>query len=98
MKIGFYATGSATSGHADLLDQIQLAEEAGFDSVWLRERHFHLDHQGRNFFTSPFVVAAYIAARTRRLRLGIGARILPLDHPVHIAEDGATVDVMSNGR
>jgi alkanesulfonate monooxygenase SsuD/methylene tetrahydromethanopterin reductase-like flavin-dependent oxidoreductase (luciferase family) len=98
VKIGFYATGSASSGYSELLEQIEYAEEAGFDSVWLRERHFHADHQGRNFFTSPFVIAAYVAARTRRIRIGIGARILPLDHPIHIAEDGATVDVISRGR
>ncbi len=98
MKIGLYATGSATSGYAELLDQVEYADESGFDSVWLRERHFHADHEGRNFFTSPFVFAAYIAARARRLRIGIGARILPLDHPIHIAEDAATVDVLSTGR
>jgi len=98
MKIGLYATGSATSSYQDLLDQIRFADESGFDSVWLRERHFHPDHQGRNYCTSPFVVAAYVASRTKRVRIGIGARILPLDHPVHIAEDAATVDVISGGR
>jgi alkanesulfonate monooxygenase SsuD/methylene tetrahydromethanopterin reductase-like flavin-dependent oxidoreductase (luciferase family) len=70
----------------------------GFDSIWLRERHFHPDHQGRNFFSSPFVAASYIAASTKRVRIGIGARLLPLDHPIHIAEGAATVDVISNGR
>jgi alkanesulfonate monooxygenase SsuD/methylene tetrahydromethanopterin reductase-like flavin-dependent oxidoreductase (luciferase family) len=98
MKIGLYATGAAAAGYRELLDQVQYADEAGFDSVWLRERHFHTDDQGRNFFASPFVAASYIAARTKRIRIGIGARILPLDHPIHIAEDAATVDVVSNGR
>jgi alkanesulfonate monooxygenase SsuD/methylene tetrahydromethanopterin reductase-like flavin-dependent oxidoreductase (luciferase family) len=98
MKIGFYATGSGTSTHTDLLRQIEYAEESGFDSAWLRERHFHPDHQGRNFFTSPLVAASYVAARTKDIRIGIASRILPLDHPIHIAEDGATVDVISNGR
>jgi len=98
MQIGFYATGAASASYQNLLDQVQYADEAGFDSVWLRERHFHTDDQGRNFFSSPFVAASYIAARTRRVRIGIGARILPLDHPIHIAEDAATVDVVSNGR
>lgn len=98
MKIGFYGTGSGTSTHMDLLRQIEYAEETGFDSSWLRERHFHPDHQGRNFFTSPLVAASYIAARTKHIRIGIASRILPLDHPIHIAEDGATVDVISNGR
>ncbi|MGH7801336.1 MAG: LLM class flavin-dependent oxidoreductase [Thermodesulfobacteriota bacterium] len=98
MKIGFYATGSATSSHQDLMNQIQYADEVGFDSIWLRERHFHPDHQGRNFFSSPFVAASYIAASTKRARIGIGARLLPLDHPIHIAEGAATVDIISNGR
>jgi alkanesulfonate monooxygenase SsuD/methylene tetrahydromethanopterin reductase-like flavin-dependent oxidoreductase (luciferase family) len=98
MKIGLYATGAASASYHSLLDQVQRAEDAGFDSVWLRERHFHTDDQGRNFFASPFVAASYIAARTKRIRIGMGARILPLDHPIHIAEDAATVDVISNGR
>lgn len=98
MKFGFYATGSSTASYEDLLDQIQYAEESGFDSVWLRERHFHPDHQGRNFFSSPFVAAAYIAGRTERIRIGLACRILPLDHPIHVAEDAATIDIISNGR
>ncbi len=98
MKIGLYATGSASATHRDLLDQVEYAEESGLESVWLRERHFHADDGGRNFFTSPLLAAAYIGARTKRMRIGIGARILPLDHPIHIAEEGATVDVISNGR
>jgi alkanesulfonate monooxygenase SsuD/methylene tetrahydromethanopterin reductase-like flavin-dependent oxidoreductase (luciferase family) len=98
MKIGLYATGAASAGYRELLDQVQYADQVGFDSVWLRERHFHTDDQGRNFFASPFVAAAYIAARTESIRIGIGARILPLDHPIHIAEDAATVDVISRGR
>lgn len=98
MKIGMYATGAASASYSSLLDQVQYAEDAGFDSVWLRERHFHTDDQGRNFFSSPLIAASYIAARTRRIRIGLGARILPLDHPIHIAEDAATVDVISNGR
>ena len=98
MMVGLYLTGGADSSHADLLSQAELAERVGFDSLWLRERHFHPDHEGRNFFASPFLAAAYIASRTRRMRLGIGARILPLDHPLHIAEAGATLDVLSNGR
>jgi alkanesulfonate monooxygenase SsuD/methylene tetrahydromethanopterin reductase-like flavin-dependent oxidoreductase (luciferase family) len=98
VRIGFYATGSATGGYRDLLDQVVWADQAGFASAWLRERHFHRDHHGRNFFSAPMVAAAWIAARTRRLRIGLGARILPLDHPLHIAEGAATVDRISGGR
>ena len=98
MRVGFYVTGSGSGDYADVLDQVQRADEAGFDSVWLRERHFHRDHGGRNFFSAPMVTAAWIAARTERVRIGLGARILPLDHPIHIAEDAATVDLISGGR
>lgn len=98
MKIGFYATGTATSDHMDLMDQVRYADETGYDSVWLRERHFHHDHGGRNFFSSPFIAASYIASLTQRIRIGIGARLLPLDHPIHVAEGAATVDVISGGR
>jgi alkanesulfonate monooxygenase SsuD/methylene tetrahydromethanopterin reductase-like flavin-dependent oxidoreductase (luciferase family) len=98
LRIGFYATGSAAGGYRDLLDQVEWADGAGFASAWLRERHFHRDHQGRNFFSAPMVAAAWIASRTERLRIGLGARILPLDHPLHIAEDAATIDVISDGR
>jgi len=98
LKIGFYATGSATSGYMDLIDQVRYADESGFDSVWLRERHFHPDHEGRNFFSSPFVAASYIASVTDRIRIGMGARLLPLDHPIHVAEGAATVDIISGGR
>lgn len=98
MTVGFYVTGTADGGYRELLEQVEHADRAGLDSIWLRERHFHRDHQGRNFFSSPMVAAAYIAARTERARIGLGARILPLDHPIHIAEDAATVDVISGGR
>ncbi len=98
MKTGFYVTGSATSNYADLMRQIKLVDDSGFASVWLRERHFHVDHQGRNFFSAPLVMAAAIAAQTRHIRIGMGAKILPLHHPLHLAEDAATVDILSGGR
>jgi alkanesulfonate monooxygenase SsuD/methylene tetrahydromethanopterin reductase-like flavin-dependent oxidoreductase (luciferase family) len=98
VRIGFYVTGSAESSHHDLVDQVAYAERVGFDSVWLRERHFHRDSAGRNFFSAPMVAAAYLAARTERVRIGLGARILPLDHPLHVAEAAATVDRISGGR
>jgi len=98
LKIGFYVTGALNSSHDDLTKQILYAEEAGFDSIWLRERHFHPDHEGRNFFSSPFIAASYFASITKNIRIGVGARLLPLDHPIHIAEGAATIDILSNGR
>jgi alkanesulfonate monooxygenase SsuD/methylene tetrahydromethanopterin reductase-like flavin-dependent oxidoreductase (luciferase family) len=98
VRLGFYLTGSATASYEDLVRQTEELDAAGFHAVWLRERHFHRDFGGRNFFSSPLVVASHIAQRTRRVRIGIGARILALDHPLRIAEDAATVDVLSGGR
>jgi alkanesulfonate monooxygenase SsuD/methylene tetrahydromethanopterin reductase-like flavin-dependent oxidoreductase (luciferase family) len=98
VRLGFYVTGSATSSYDDLIAQVEELDAAGFHAVWLRERHFHRDHGGRNFFSAPLVVAAHLAQRTSGVRIGLGARILSIDHPLRIAEDAATVDILSGGR
>jgi alkanesulfonate monooxygenase SsuD/methylene tetrahydromethanopterin reductase-like flavin-dependent oxidoreductase (luciferase family) len=77
------------------LAQVIAAEELGFDAVWLAELHFQKD---RSVLASPLVVAAAIAVRTRRLKIGIAVQVLPLSHPLHLAEDVATVDQLSKGR
>lgn len=97
MKFGFFVTGTASADYQELLEQAIYGEELGFDSVWLRERHFNTI-SGRNLWPSPLIIGSYLAAKTNRLRIGIGSRILSLDHPIHIAEDTATVDVISGGR
>jgi alkanesulfonate monooxygenase SsuD/methylene tetrahydromethanopterin reductase-like flavin-dependent oxidoreductase (luciferase family) len=76
------------------LAQIELAEEFGFDSVWLAEHHF------TNYcvINDPLTYAAHVAARTTRIRIGLAVSILPLHHPVEIAERAALVDILSNGR
>ena len=77
------------------LAQMTAAEELGFDAVWLAEIHFQ---KGRSVLSSPLVIAAAIAARTRRVKIGIAVQILPLAHPVRLAEDVATLDHLSKGR
>jgi alkanesulfonate monooxygenase SsuD/methylene tetrahydromethanopterin reductase-like flavin-dependent oxidoreductase (luciferase family) len=79
----------------EALAQVTAAEELGFDAVWLAEIHFQ---KGRSVLSSPLVIATAIAARTRRVRIGIAVQILPLAHPLHLAEDVATVDHLSKGR
>ncbi len=73
----------------------ELAEEAGLDTVWLGESHFRPQ---RAVLSSPLVVAAAVAARTRRIGIGIAVQVLPLANPVRIAEEAAIVDHLSKGR
>lgn len=69
------------------------AEAAGFDSVWLGEHH-----ASSVLYPTPLLALAAIAARTRRLRLGTGVLLLPLHHPLAVAEEAAMVDMISGGR
>jgi probable F420-dependent oxidoreductase len=74
--------------------EAQLAEQVGFDAILVGEHHQHRD----GFLPSPLIVSTAVAARTRRIRIGTGILLLPLYHPVHVAEDAATLDIVSNGR
>lgn len=80
--------------YAAYLDQIAKAEGQGFDSVWLTEHHFCED----GYTPSPLVLAAAIGARTSRMRIGTNLMILPLHNPVRIAEDAATLSLLTGGR
>jgi alkanesulfonate monooxygenase SsuD/methylene tetrahydromethanopterin reductase-like flavin-dependent oxidoreductase (luciferase family) len=76
------------------LEQMLAAEALGFHSVWIAEHHFN-DY---GLCPAPPVLAAFIAARTTGLRLGMGVSLLPLHHPVDLAESLAVLDVVSGGR
>lgn len=95
MKFGLFIMGTQSGSYHDILEQVEYAEELGFDTVVLGERHFS---HGDLLYPSPFSIAAAFAARTTRIRIGMAARVLSLDHPLHIAEDAATLDVLSGGR
>jgi len=77
------------------LEEVTLAERLGFDAVWLGELHFQ---PGRSVLASPLVIGASIAARTTRLKIGIAVQVLPLSHPIRLAEDVATLDHLCKGR
>jgi probable F420-dependent oxidoreductase len=74
--------------------EAQLAEQVGFDTILVGEHHQHRD----GFLPSPLIVSTAVAARTQKIRIGTGILLLPLYHPVHVAEDAATLDIISNGR
>ena len=74
---------------------VDSSEEMGLDGVWLAELHFN---PARSVLSSPIVVASSIATRTRRLRIGMAVHVLPLNNPLRIAEEVATVDQISEGR
>ncbi|NNE75163.1 MAG: LLM class flavin-dependent oxidoreductase [Acidimicrobiales bacterium] len=76
------------------LDLIVEAEALGYDTIWLTEHHFAED----GYSPSIIPLAAAIAARTERVRIGFNLLLLPLHDPVALAEDIATLDVLSNGR
>jgi alkanesulfonate monooxygenase SsuD/methylene tetrahydromethanopterin reductase-like flavin-dependent oxidoreductase (luciferase family) len=77
------------------LDQVDAAERWGIDVIWLAELHFLAE---RSVLSAPLVVASAIAARTRRVKVGIGVQVLPLCHPLRLAEEVATLDHISGGR
>jgi alkanesulfonate monooxygenase SsuD/methylene tetrahydromethanopterin reductase-like flavin-dependent oxidoreductase (luciferase family) len=76
------------------LTQACYADELGFDSVWLTEHHF----SRHGIVSDSLTVLAYLAARTSHVRLGTAVSVLPLHHPLRLAEAAATVDQLSRGR
>jgi alkanesulfonate monooxygenase SsuD/methylene tetrahydromethanopterin reductase-like flavin-dependent oxidoreductase (luciferase family) len=80
---------------AQALDQVSDAERWGLDSIWLAEIH---QQAARSVLSAPLIVAAAIAARTSRIKIGTGVQVLPLCHPLRLAEETATVDQISQGR
>lgn len=83
-----------TALYQGILAQIARAEALGFDDVWLSEHHFVED----GYTPSCLPLAAAIAARTTRMRVGTAVMLLPFHDPVRLAEDAASVDVLSGGR
>lgn len=86
---------SDVTRYQETIEQVQHGDELGFDCAWLAELHFYKPF---SIMSSPLIVATAIAQKTRNIRLGIAVSLLPLWHPLRSAEDGATVDILSQGR
>ena len=97
ININFTMGGAMTHQEAirDSMAEVDLAEQMGLDTVWLGEMHFN---PARSVLSAPIVIASSIATRTKRLRVGMAVQVLPLIHPLRIAEEAATVDQLSEGR
>ena len=101
MQFGIYSSIADPPAGANLalrVDEVvaeaKLAESVGFDSCFFGEHHQDKD----GFLPSPLIVSAAVAAQTTRLKLGTSVILLPLHHPVRLAEDVITLDIVSRGR
>ena len=99
MRIGLFCTfenpqRDYRSAYAEQTGLVQLVEKLGFDDAWVAEHHFNPDAAS----ASCLAVLAYLAARTTRIRLGSAASLLLFHNPTEIAEDAATIDILSGGR
>ncbi|MDL2078451.1 LLM class flavin-dependent oxidoreductase [Streptomyces sp. GXMU-J15] len=96
-KLGFLTMGlfdehDPGAGHEATLGLIELGERLGFDSAWVRHRHLQYG------ISSPVALLAAATQRTRRIELGTAVTPLGWENPLRLAEDLATVDVLSGGR
>ena len=92
LTIGSFDPDDPAAGHEDTLAVLELGERLGFDSAWLRHRHLQYG------ISSPVAVLAAATQRTSRIALGTAVTPLGWENPLRLAEDLATVDVLSRGR
>jgi alkanesulfonate monooxygenase SsuD/methylene tetrahydromethanopterin reductase-like flavin-dependent oxidoreductase (luciferase family) len=98
-RLGFFTylggTRDARTTYEEAIELFVAAEQLGFDSIWVAQHHFG---PVVGTLPSPLTLLTAAAARTRRIRLGTAVVILPLEHPIRLAEDAAVLDVLSGGR
>ncbi len=101
MEFGMFHEFQRTPGQteeeafAESFEQVDAAERWGLDVMWLAELHTAPE---RSVLASPLMLATAIAARTKRMKIGTAVQVLPLCHPLQLAEEVATVDHISHGR
>ncbi|GAA1162766.1 alkanesulfonate monooxygenase SsuD/methylene tetrahydromethanopterin reductase-like flavin-dependent oxidoreductase (luciferase family) [Kitasatospora gansuensis] len=92
LTIGLFDPADPGRGHESTLQLIELGEQLGFDGAWVRHRHLQYG------ISSPVAVLAAASQRTRRIELGTAVIPLGWENPLRLAEDLATVDILSGGR
>src|ERR1051326_4830261 len=92
LTIGLFDGDNPGPGHESTLEIIRLGERLGFDSAWVRHRHLQYG------ISSPIAVLAAASQRTSRIELGTAVTPLGWENPLRLAEDLATVDILSGGR
>ncbi|WP_206791867.1 LLM class flavin-dependent oxidoreductase [Amycolatopsis sp. MtRt-6] len=92
LTIGLFDAADPRRGHESTLEIIELGERLGFDSAWVRHRHLQYG------ISSPVAVLAAASQRTSRIDLGTAVIPLGWENPLRLAEDLATVDLLSGGR
>jgi len=92
LTIGQFDAANPAPGHMQTLRLIERAEKLGFDSVWVRQRHLQPG------ISSPVALLAAASQRTSRIALGTAVIPLGLENPLRLAEDLATIDILSGGR
>src|SRR5579871_3556735 len=92
LTIGLFDGQDPGPGHRATLEMIELGERLGFDSAWLRHRHLQYG------ISSPIAIMAAASQRTSRIELGTAVTPLGWENPLRLAEDLATVDILSGGR
>jgi len=92
LTIGLFDSSDPGPGHESVLEVIELGEKLGYDSAWLRHRHLQYG------ISSPLAVLAAATQRTSRIELGTAVTPVGWENPLRLAEDLATVDVLSGGR
>ncbi len=92
LTIGLFDPADPAAGHESTLQIIELGERLGFDSAWLRHRHLQFG------ISSPIAVMAAAGQRTSRIEIGTAVTPLGWENPLRLAEDLATVDLLSGGR
>ena len=100
LELGFLTNGSfsdevaggAAQGHKEVIDLFRVAEQLGYQKGWVRNRHFD------NYLSSPLTMLAAASQVTSKIRLGTAIIPVGYEHPIRLAEDAATVDLLADGR